>query len=119
MKCLHPATADWSDERAWASVGHGGPARLTRLTCALRISVPGLEPKRVAALLPRNRRVRVSSSGEVMDIQQTPPQQMDWKRFVASLVESLRWPVAIIAIFIILRAPLSGLIHAATAGIAS
>ncbi|MFS0738808.1 hypothetical protein ABC347_17310 [Sphingomonas sp. 1P06PA] len=52
-----------------------------------------------------------------MDIQHTPQQQMDWKRFVASLVESLRWPVAIIAIFIILRAPLSGLIGAATAGI--
>ena len=43
--------------------------------------------------------------------------EMDWKRFVASLIASLRWPLAFVAVAIIFRAPLQSLIGALAATI--
>lgn len=44
---------------------------------------------------------------------------MDWKQFVASLVASLRWPVAFIIIIMLLREPFTAMLNALTRTIAS
>jgi hypothetical protein len=38
-------------------------------------------------------------------------QGMNWKQFTIGMVEALRWPAAFIAIAVILREPLTGLLH--------
>jgi len=40
--------------------------------------------------------------------------QMDWREFTVRIVEALRWPTAFIAVFVILREPISALVRTLT-----